>query len=229
MNCEELFKMERKSGVVFDRVQIGQFCATLRANKVGQGLKEFLLLPQTVQCVFLSTAWDVLTGNIQNYSEDSYMTCFLLFKLFRGAAKKEPVFQAYAKHPDLEAVFKVAKEQVGYKRGAGKSLASSPRSSPLSSPRTSPLSSPRSSPLSSPRSSSVTVSKKPKKIFDKKYQKYESPISDKDPLYIFYSTLYAEKPESKLAITWLTERGVGDGKEREELERKYTFMVRQKL
>lgn len=59
-----------------------------------------------------------------------------------------------------------------------------------------------------------------KKVFDKDLQKKETP-SDADPLYVFYTSLYSENPKSKLAIKWLTENGVFDDEDREELVKKY--------
>lgn len=64
-----------------------------------------------------------------------------------------------------------------------------------------------------------------KKIFDKDLQKKETP-SDTDPLYIFYTSLYSENPKSKLAIKWLTENGVFDDEDREELVKKYRKYVK---
>lgn len=52
-----------------------------------------------------------------------------------------------------------------------------------------------------------TSEKKVKKDFDNLYQKYETP-SEEDALYIFYTTLLEEKPNSKIAIVWLVEYGV---------------------
>lgn len=54
---------------------------------------------------------------------------------------------------------------------------------------------------------------------EKPGQKVETP-SESDPLYIFYTTLYAER-KSLMAATWLVSRGVFDGEEREELMRVY--------
>lgn len=54
--------------------------------------------------------------------------------------------------------------------------------------------------------------------FDKKHQKFETPDED-DALYLFYSSLYDEKPKSKLAITWCLEHGLFDGDKRKKLEK----------
>lgn len=60
-----------------------------------------------------------------------------------------------------------------------------------------------------------------KKEYKKKFQKKDAPLTEVDPLYIFYTSLYAQKPNSRLAITWLTEHGVLDGENRRKLEKKY--------
>jgi hypothetical protein len=57
--------------------------------------------------------------------------------------------------------------------------------------------------------------------YDKEYQKYPEPESQIDPLYIYYTSLFKEKPESKLAILWLTEHGIFEGDERDELVDEY--------
>jgi len=59
------------------------------------------------------------------------------------------------------------------------------------------------------------------KKYEKEYQKHPEPESKNDPLFIFYTSLYKEKPNSTLAINWLTENGVFSGEKRVELVRKY--------
>ena len=49
--------------------------------------------------------------------------------------------------------------------------------------------------------------KKEKKVFEDKSQKKEKP-EENDPAYIFYYSLYEEKPESKMARRWLIEHGI---------------------
>ena len=66
---------------------------------------------------------------------------------------------------------------------------------------------------------SVSKSKKQKK-YDKKYQKYD--IYEKlNGLYLFYNSLYEQKPNSKMAIRWLTIHGAYNGKKRQDLINKY--------
>lgn len=59
-----------------------------------------------------------------------------------------------------------------------------------------------------------------KKIFDKEFQKKDS-VESRSPLYLFYTSLFEENKNSKLAIKWLTEHGIFEGKERENLIKLY--------
>ena len=67
----------------------------------------------------------------------------------------------------------------------------------------------------------TTSSRKPGKKYDKEFQRYEAPKSELDPMYIFYTSLYTQKPKSALAATWLTEHGVYDGADRKKLTKRY--------
>ena len=58
------------------------------------------------------------------------------------------------------------------------------------------------------------------KKYDKEYQRYEAPKSELDAALIFYTSLYSQKPKSRLATTWLTEHGVFDGAVRKNLIRR---------
>lgn len=68
---------------------------------------------------------------------------------------------------------------------------------------------------------SAKRTKKAKKMYEKKYQKYDEPTSDLDPLLLYYKSLYKEKSDSKVAVKWLTEHGVYDGSKRDKLLEKY--------
>ena len=59
-----------------------------------------------------------------------------------------------------------------------------------------------------------------RKIYAKKYQRYETP-DDTDSLYLFYTSLYEQRPDSQMALKWLVEHGVYDGKRREKLVERY--------
>jgi len=76
---------------------------------------------------------------------------------------------------------------------------------------------------------SCFLKKKRKTIkYEKEYQTSKGPENEYDPLYIFYTSLYSQSNEkSPLAITWLTTRGVFEGKDRENLVKKYRILVKQ--
>jgi hypothetical protein len=61
---------------------------------------------------------------------------------------------------------------------------------------------------------------KEKVEYEKKYQKHPEPNTT-DSTFLFYTSLYEEKSSSPLAIIWLTEHGLFNGKERESLIGKY--------
>ena len=64
--------------------------------------------------------------------------------------------------------------------------------------------------------------RKPKTEYAKEYQKAETP-EEGSALYVFYTSLYAENPNSKLAVTWLIEHDVyeADSALRKGLVKKY--------
>jgi hypothetical protein len=63
--------------------------------------------------------------------------------------------------------------------------------------------------------------REPPKVYDKEYQKIMAPTFELDPLYLYYTSLYSQKPKSPLAITWLTIHGVFDGNKRDKLVKQY--------
>jgi ribA/ribD-fused uncharacterized protein len=75
----------------------------------------------------------------------------------------------------------------------------------------------------SKKTSAESPSNNPTKVFTKRYQKYDTPHPHytKEPLQLYYLSLYKQKPNSALAIRWLTERGFFEGEERAKLEAKY--------
>jgi hypothetical protein len=85
------------------------FCKGLRANKVKASKEAFDELPGVVQCLFLSHAYNILK-NKDEYSDDSYLTAFRLFKLFRGKDMKEKdVYESY-NNSGVEKLYKEASE-----------------------------------------------------------------------------------------------------------------------
>lgn len=166
---------------------IESFCNLLRNNKVKESKEAFVKLPLLVQCLFLHHGWNIIS-NKSKHSEDSYLTAFYLFKLFRGKEMKESdIYSKYVKLKTLEKYYKTASEW-------SKKTSKTPGKS------------------NTPRGS---------KKYDKEYQRYESPKDELDPLYVFYTSLYKQNQKSKLAIRWLTEHGVFEGEERENLIKLY--------
>ena len=70
--------------------------------------------------------------------------------------------------------------------------------------------------------------KREKQKYEKKFQRYKGGFTEEDPQYIFYVSLYSENQDSPLAITWLTEHGVFDGKQRDEIVKKYERLSKMK-
>merc|ERR1712154_534322 len=66
-----------------------------------------------------------------------------------------------------------------------------------------------------------TPTKRVKKVWPKKGQKKDTPIETAG-IYIFYSTLLKEMPDSEMAEQWLMEHGCFDEKKQEELFEKYS-------
>lgn len=165
---------------------IESFCQLLRSNKVKDSKEAFLTLPYVIQCLFLYHSWLILSKK-NKHSDDSYLTAFRLFKLFRSKEfKSKPIYSRYTKLKSLEPAYKKALEWS--------------RKSPLAK---------------------KTTTRGTRKKYDKEYQRFVEPGSETDPLYIYYTSLYNEKPNSPLAITWLTEHGVYDGEKRKKLTRQY--------
>lgn len=166
--------------------RIEEFCGLLRANKVKDSKELFLQLPYVIQCLFLHYSWQILSKK-SKYSDDSYLTAFRLFKLFRSKElKAKPIYSKYLSLKTVETQYKNALE---WNR------------------KVSP--------------STKSTGNRTRKKYDKEFQKAVEPSSETDPLYIYYTTLYKQKADSPLAITWLTEHGVYDGEERKKLIKKY--------
>jgi hypothetical protein len=161
---------------------IESFCQNLKSNKVKNSKEIFSQLPKMVQCLLLHHAWEILAHK-NKHSEESYLTAFYMFKLFRGKdMKTQEVYSRYDKMTTLEKFYKAA--------------AKWSKKTPVNTGRK-------------------------KSNYDKEKQRYQQPEGDLDPLFIFYTSLYRQDPESNLAITWLTEHGVFEDEKRTELVKKY--------
>lgn len=216
------------------------FCSSLSKENISEPRKAFTELDPVAQKLFLHWGWEILSHK-SKYPEDTYIVAYKLFRLFRDREGSSiPSYEKYSKMPLVDKIYSQASEwKKGYdkystpreekdssssdpaeskpvasKSVASKSTASSSRSRTRSS-RASRAS--RASTSSRSRSGSAKGGKK----YDKEYQKYAEPESEIDPLYIYYTTLFQERPKSKLAITWLTEHGVFEDDQRDELVERY--------
>lgn len=89
---------------------IQSFCKLLRNNKVKDSKEAFLNLPLLVQCLFLHHGWNIISEK-NKHSEDSYLTAFYLFKLFRAKEMKESdIYSKYGKLKTLEKYYNLAYE-----------------------------------------------------------------------------------------------------------------------
>lgn len=108
---------------------IEKFCVLLRANKVKDSKEAFLKLPLLVQCIFLHHAWTILSKKVK-YTDESYLTAFYIFKLFRSKELKEKeIYQKYGKLKTLEKLYKSALEwsKASPKISTGKTASKSPQ------------------------------------------------------------------------------------------------------
>ena len=90
----------------------------------------------------------------------------------------------------------------------------------------------RKRPVSVKRKTPAKKRKKPgkssrRKKYDKEFQTREE-LNDHDPLMLYYTSLYREKPKSETSIMWLTKFGAFGGKDREELVAKFEKIKKKK-
>jgi hypothetical protein len=215
---------------------VKNFCSSLSKENISDSRKGFTELDPVAQKLFLHWGWEILSHR-SKYPEDTYIVAYKLFRLFRGKEGSSiPSYEKYSKMPLVDKIYSQASvwkrgydkegtpteekdsssESVASKPAASKPVASKPTASTSRSRSRSSRSS-RSSTSSRSRSGSAKASKK----YDKEYQRYAEPESEIDPLYIYYTTLYQERPKSKLAIVWLTEHGVFSDDQRDELVKRY--------
>ncbi len=260
---------------------ISIFCNMLRSNKVKDSKAKFLSLPLIVQCIFLYHGWQVLS-NRKKYTDDSYLTSFRLFKLFRN--KEMQSKKTFKKYADLDTLDKYYKQALNWNRKLDSEITSKvwnyeedeegnnvmdlviedysakafvvrgdsrPYKKELlemngkygrnfggqpgwvfSKKRKKQVeefisSGKVQSKKSNKRTTSSTTRVPKKKTkYDKEYQRYKSPSGELDPTYLYYTSMYAQDPKSRLSITWLTEHGVYDGSERKKLVKKYEKLVK---
>lgn len=199
--------------------RIDSFCSLLRNNKVKDSKEQFENIPIAVQRLFLSHCWKILS-NKNKYSEDSYKTAFLLFKLFRGQDwKNKAIYKPYLNK--AESHYKKAanffKNNSSSKLSISKTSITKTQSKPKAKSARQSKSKTQSKPKTKPKAKSAP---RASKKYDKEYQRFQQP-KELDPLYLFYTSLYSQNPKSRLAITWLTEHGVFNGSERTSIVKKY--------
>jgi hypothetical protein len=213
------------------------FCSSLSKENISEARKAFTELDPVAQKLFLHWGWEILSHK-SKYPEDTYIVAYKLFRLFRGREGSSiPSYEKYSKMPLVDKIYSKASEwKKGYDKDStpreekeesssseavsSKTTESSSRSRSRSS-KTSRASRTSRTSGSSTSSRSRSGSAKASKKYDKEYQKYAEPESEIDPLYIYYTTLFQERPKSKLAITWLTEHGVFSDDQRDELVERY--------
>ena len=195
---------------------IEEFCKLLHSGKVQASRDAFVALPAQVRCQFLHHGWSILRDR-KRYGDEAYHSAFLLFKLFRSKAMKErPLYQRYRVVSGTEGVYRAALE---FERTRTKSARKSTKRSPAKSARKS------ASKRTSSRSTASKRSPAKRVKYEKEGQRYPTPEDlELNPAYLFYTSLLEQKPKAPLAITWLTERGIFDGKKREKLVKQYNAL-----
>ena len=195
------------------------FCAVLKSGDIEESTLKFQKLPIFIQCLFLYHSWHILS-HPENNSENSYKTSFFLFKLFQdedGNMKQKPIYKKYLKLKAVTSHYNEAKKffEIEKIKEVKKSVEKNEKKKEIKSIE------------KKEKKEKIEKTPRAKKEYVKEYQRYESPKSELDPLYLYYTSLYSQKPVSNLAITWLTEHGVLEGNEREKLEKKYTKLKEQ--
>lgn len=205
---------------VNDISEVKNFCSSLSKENISEPRKAFTKIDPVAQKLFLHWGWEILSHK-SKYPEDTYIVAYKLFRLFRHREGSSiPSYEKYSKMPMVSKLYSEASEWIKeYDRQSipeeQKATTSKPTSRPTSSRSRSGSRSRSTSSRS--RSGSAKASKK----YDKEYQKYAEPESEIDPLYIYYTTLFQERPKSKLAVVWLTEHGVFEDDQRDELVERY--------
>jgi hypothetical protein len=197
-------------------MNVSKFCKLLSSNDIKESKQEFLKLPQDVQKTFLDCAWEIFSHK-SKYPKESYLTSFRVFRLFGGKTGTDnPLYEKYSTKPLFKTLYSNAsKKKVDSDSYEDESTVVQTRKKTVSKP-----------PSRSPRRSSRRSRSSPRtsKKYQKEYQKYQEPESETDPLYIYYTTLRQQRPDSRLALVWLMEHGVYEGDERDELVKQYKKM-----
>jgi len=196
------------------------FCSSLSKENISEPRKAFTELDPVAQKLFLHWGWEILSHK-SKYPEDTYIVAYKLFRLFRG--KEGSSIPSYEKYSKMPLVDKIYSQASVWKRGYDKE--GTPREEKESSSSDNAPSKPTAS---KPTASKATASSSRSRsrssgssTSSRSRKKYAEPESEIDPLYIYYTTLFQERPKSKLAISWLTEHGVFSDDQRDELVERY--------
>ena len=214
--CKDKFGAIESCGDII--LNMRNFCKKINNDKLSDAKEIFKIIPKVIQCMYIQTSDFILT-NKDFFTKKSYKTAFNIFNLFKLKEDKKEEVYSYL----LE---KFIKNDI-------KTKSSEPKTSKTKSSERKTSKTKSSEPKTSKTKTSKSTTPKDKnddKVskYNKKYQKYKE-IDDKDPLYIFYYSSYSENPESRLAITWLTEHGIFSSSKREELESKYIKLKEKNL
>jgi len=208
---------------------ISTFCAILDSYNPRDGNKDSLIkliekfkkLPNYIQCIFknISTSLDINSyqGDIQFRLKK---LIFLLYKLEQEVKEETHVEKL------------VTTEDVQESKVTKRTTSESEQESKLPKKKVTFEDDQESKTKTTSRSTSKTRStseqesktKRTRTTSKTKYDKEgqtRAEVDETDPLFLFYSSLYNERPESKMAITWLTQHGCFEDEERDELYEKY--------
>lgn len=210
---------------------IKSFCKSLEKRDKEKSLSLFLKLNENTKIVFLKKCKEIINHE-KEYDEDTYKTAYKICKLFKKYEHEEKgeLGKLYnnLKNWNDENVdgrespkgkIKIKLEGVG--DDVEERLEQKKRRRKKSEDKDDDKKEKKRKKVSLDTRVSQKRTKKAKKIYEKKYQKYDEPTSDLDPLLLYYKSLYKERSDSKVAIKWLTEHGVYDDSKREKLIGRY--------
>ena len=174
--------------------QIQDFCKEITKNS-DKSIDLFLNLPYSIQRIFAHHAYQIIMLEDGEYSHNTRKVSLNIIKILTNPKLSNQKIYEYYEDLTMGLGENIVEEKL-FSLGREKQVKKRSRS------------------------------KKPRNVkkYDKEGQRYEGPKNELDPKYLFYNSLYTQNPKSQLAITWLTERGVFDGKKRQELVKKYKVL-----
>ena len=104
--CDKLFITDIPTNCITD------LCVNVRQNKVKRSQELFRKLPPVAQCIFLETAWKILSKPT-SHSSYSLRMAYYIFKLFRSRTMRDiPTYAVYARRKTLDKLYKQAKKKI---------------------------------------------------------------------------------------------------------------------